>query len=144
MAKYDVEDCFLNTSRDEVVAAVIFWLEATPRRTRQQAYFAISKDCKAADHRGRSYSLHFWELSALLMLAVVGWELEETSCFEALGDGDYLVLQRRKGLPSFDICLPASCLWRCLGNTSLDKPFKWTCNGKEPEQLLCDVSSLAL
>ena len=99
IAEYDVEDCFLNTSRDEVVRAVQYWLSAVPRRTRQQAWFAISKDCKAADHRGRSSSLHFWELSSALVLSVVKWELDENSCFEAIGRSEWLVLQQRKGLP---------------------------------------------
>ena len=82
-SEFDVEDCFLNMPRAEVVGAVESWLEVVPRRTRGQLYFAISTDHTAADHVGRSSSAHFWEVSATQLLAIIRWELGSDDDFEA-------------------------------------------------------------
>ena len=99
VSEFDVEDCFLNTPREEVVGAVEFWLLVVPRRTRGQLYFAISKDHKAADHVGRSSSVHFWELSAGQLLAIIKWELGSNDDFEAVADNKIVVFKQHRGLP---------------------------------------------
>ena len=99
VAEFDVEDCFLNTPRDEVLQAVDFWLQSLPRRTRGKLYFSISKDNKAADRMGRSYSADYWELSSELLVAVVRWELTENADFEAISSGCPVVFRQHLGLP---------------------------------------------
>ena len=99
VAEFDVEDCFLNTPRDEVLQAVDFWLQLLPRRTRGKLYFSISKDNKAADRMGRSYSADFWEISSDLLAAVVRWELTMNADFEAISNGRCVVFKQHRGLP---------------------------------------------
>ena len=41
--EYDVADCFLNTSREAVLAALAFWLTTTQQRSRRWPAFSISK-----------------------------------------------------------------------------------------------------
>ena len=100
LIEYDVEDCFLNTSRPLVLPALQFWLTYPFARRRAVRFFAISKDNKNEDYIGRPCSLHYWELSAAVVVAVVQWELEHKSLFEVVGcDGNFVVLQQDKGLP---------------------------------------------
>ena len=99
VAEFDAEDCFVNTPRDEVLQAVKFWLEALPRRTRGKLYFSISKDNKAADRMGRSFSADYWEIPAALLVAVVCWELTMNADFEAVSDGRPVVFKQHRGLP---------------------------------------------
>jgi hypothetical protein len=98
--EYDVADCFLNTPREAVLGAIRFWLGATQQRTRRQPCFAISKDGKAGDHRGRPSSVHYWCLTAEQLLSACEWDLANNDCFEAQAlDGQTVVLQQREGLP---------------------------------------------
>ena len=100
MAEFDVEDCFLNTPRALVMPALHFWLSFHFRNRRSTKYFAVSKDNKAEDYVGRPCSLHYWEVSAAMLIAVVEWELAHNSLFEVVGvDGVPVVLQQDKGLP---------------------------------------------
>ena len=100
LVKYDVEDCFLNTPRGLVLPALDFWLNYDFKRRRAVRYFAISKDGKSEDFIGRPCSMHYWEVSAEVVRAVVLWELDNNSLFETIGpDGKMLVLQQDKGLP---------------------------------------------
>ena len=80
-AEFDVEDCFLNTPRQLVLDALDFWLQFSASRTRQQPWFAISKDGKQADHQGRPCSMHYWELSTTQSRALVVWEMEHHATF---------------------------------------------------------------
>ena len=97
--EYDVEDCFLNTPRSLVLPALQFWLSYPFKRRRVVQFFAISKDSKSDDYIGRPCSLHYWEVSAAVVLAVVQWELQNNSLFEVTGSiGETIVLQN-KGLP---------------------------------------------
>jgi len=98
--EYDVADCFLNTPRKAVLAAVRFWLETTQRCSRRQPAFAISKDGKAGDHRGRPSSVHYWEITAEQLLAACEWDLAHSDAFEAQSvAGDVVVLRQWQGLP---------------------------------------------
>ena len=99
VAEFDVEDCFLNSPREEALGAVEFWLHRIPRRMRGQLSFAISKDGKAADHIGKSFSPHFWDLPANVVLAVVAWELEHNADFEAIAADCAVVFKQHRGLP---------------------------------------------
>ena len=92
-------DCFLNTPRDAVLAAVEFWLRQTQGRLRTQPCFAISKDGKAGDHRGRPASIHYWSITAEQLLSACAWDLNNNDFFEAQAEADVVVLQQRKGLP---------------------------------------------
>ena len=85
MAEFDVEDCFLNTPRALVMPALHFWLSFHFRNRRSTKYFAVSKDNKAEDYVGRPCSLHYWEVSAPMLIAVVEWELAHNSLFEVWG-----------------------------------------------------------
>jgi hypothetical protein len=98
-AEFDVEDCFLNTPRDMVLAALDFWMQFSLSRTRQQPWFSLSKDGKGADHRGRSCSVHFWELSATQLRSVVLWELEHNAEFQVVGESGRLSLEQHRSLP---------------------------------------------
>ena len=99
-AESDVEDCFLNTPRELVLKALDFWMHFQFSRTRQQPFFAISKDSKKEDHRGRPCATHYWELSASEVVALVEWELRENSTFAVVGcSGARVVLQQHCGLP---------------------------------------------
>ena len=97
--EYDVADCFLNTPREAVLEAVGYWLQTTQRCTRRQPAFAISKDGKAGDHRGRPSSIHYWEITAVQLLAACAWDLEFDDLFEAQAGAGVTVLRQRKGLP---------------------------------------------
>ena len=67
--------------------ALDFWLEFASGRTRQRPYFAISKDGKQGDYRGRPCSPHYEEL-------------EENAEFVALdSDGNKVRLKQSGGLP---------------------------------------------
>ena len=49
---------------------------------------------------GRPCSMHYWEVSAAVVTAVVQWELQRNSLFEVIGDnGAMRVLEQTKGLP---------------------------------------------
>ena len=97
--EYDVEDCFLNTPRDLVLPALRYWL-SYPFGRRAVRFFAISKDGKSEDYIGRPCSLHYWEVSAAVVMAVVEWELQRISLFEVVGgNGAMIVLEQTKGLP---------------------------------------------
>ena len=98
-AEFDVEDCFLNTPREMVLQAFEFWVGLSLSRTRQQPWFALAKDGKAADHRGRSCSLHYWELSAQQLRSLVVWELECNASFQVVSEAGRLALEQRRGLP---------------------------------------------
>ena len=97
--EYDVADCFLNTPREAVLEAVGYWLRTTQRCSRRQPCFAISKDGKAGDHRGRPSSIHYWEITAVQLLAACAWDLQHDDLFEAQAGAGVQVLQQRKGLP---------------------------------------------
>jgi hypothetical protein len=97
--EYDVADCFLNTPREAVQEAVGYWLQFTQRCTRRQPSFAISKDGKAGDHRGRPSSIHYWEITAVQLLAACAWDLQHDDLFEAQAGAGVKVLRQRKGLP---------------------------------------------
>ena len=100
LLEYDVADCFLNTPREAVLAAVDFWLARTQGRTRRKPEFAISKDGKAGDHRGHPSSVHYWVITSKELLDACRWDLNSNSDFEATNeDGDTVVLGQRKGLP---------------------------------------------
>ena len=81
--------------------ALQFWLNYPFQRRRPCHFYAISKDHKKGDHRGRPASVHYWELSAELILAVVQWELLHNNIFEVLSsDGNAKVqLLQTHGLP---------------------------------------------
>jgi hypothetical protein len=99
-AEFDVEDCFLNTPRQLVLQALDYWLNFCSSRTRQQPWFAISKDGKHADHRGRPCSLHYWELSVTQLRALVVWEMDNNASFKvAAEDGRVQALEQHRGLP---------------------------------------------
>ena len=99
-AEFDVEDCFLNTPRELVLKALNFWMRFQFSRTRQQPFFAISKDSKKEDHRGRPCAMHYWELSAEEIVDIVEWELRENSTFTVVdAAGERVVLQQHRGLP---------------------------------------------
>ena len=68
VAEFDVQDCFMNTPRDEVPQAVDFRLEALPRRTRGKLYFSMSKDSKAADRMGPHFLLTIGKSQLLCLL----------------------------------------------------------------------------
>jgi len=99
MEEYDVSDCFLNTPREAVMAAVDYWLQTTQRCSRRQPCFAISKDGKAGDHRGCPSSIHYWKITAEQLLAACAWELENNDLFEAQAGASVVVLQQVRGLP---------------------------------------------
>ena len=100
MAEFDVKDCFLNTPRALVMPALRFWLSFRFHNRRSTKYFAISKDNNAEDYVGRPCSIHYWEVSATMLMTVVEWELANNSLFEVVGvDGVPVVLQQDKGLP---------------------------------------------
>jgi hypothetical protein len=101
---YDVADCFLNTPREAVIAALSCWLTTTQKRTRRQPAFAIAKDGKAGDHRGRPASIHYWTITTEQLVAACVWDLENNGAFEAQnvgaeGEDEDVVLVQRKGLP---------------------------------------------
>ena len=98
--EYDVNDCFLNTPRSEVLNSARFWIATTSENSRRQPCFAISKDGKKGDHRGRPSSVHYWEITCEQLLLAFEWELTRNDTFEAQsGDGSAVVVQQRKGLP---------------------------------------------
>ena len=99
-AEFDVEDCFLNTPRQMVLQALDFWLGFNSSRTRQQPWFAISKDGKQADYRGRPCSPHYWELSTTQLRALVVWEMECNASFKvATESAAGQALTQYRGLP---------------------------------------------
>ena len=87
----------LNTPREMAVEALKFWLTYQFTRMRQQPFFAISKDSKKKDHRGRPCAEHYREMSVETRVALVEWELKEYATFGVLGN------------------IPASCLLHCKG-----------------------------
>ena len=98
MAEFDVEDCFLNTPGTLVIPVLQFWLVFQFRNRRGTRYFAISKDGKALNSVGRPCSLHFWEVSSVMVLAIAEWELSQNSLFEVVEErGQMIVLQQGKG-----------------------------------------------
>ena len=98
--EYDVNDCFLNTPRNEVLDAARFWIAVSSAQTRRQPCFAISKDDKKGDHRGRPSSVHYWEITCEQLLLAFEWELTCNDTFEVQSsDGGVVVVQQRKGLP---------------------------------------------
>lgn len=98
--EYDVADCFLNTPREQVLKALNFWLARTAGRTRGLPWFAISKDSKKGDYRGKPCNSHYWAISAEQLVAACTWDLVHNSEFEAQDDnGNVVVLEQRRGLP---------------------------------------------
>ena len=98
--EYDVNDCFLNTPRHEVLLSARFWVAETGKLSRKQQCFAIAKDGKKGDHRGRPSSVHYWQITSEQLLLGFEWELHCNDCFEVQADeGSTVVLQQRKGLP---------------------------------------------
>jgi hypothetical protein len=98
--EFDVADCFLNTPRTEVLAAVEFWATLLQARSRRQPYFAISKDSKRGDHWGRPACVHYWAIPLQHVLQCCQWELEHNASFEAVTPaGNKVVLQQQLGLP---------------------------------------------
>ena len=98
--EYDVEDCFLNTPQAKVRPAVEYWLASLRATGRRASAFAISKDCRKLDRVGASSSLHFWDLSFDVVLAVIDWEITSNLDFVVQGlDGTPVALLQHKGLP---------------------------------------------
>ena len=96
----DVSDCFLNTPREAVLAAVVFWLQLSQGRTRRQPCFAISKDGKAGDHRGKPSPCHYYAITAEQLLAVCKWDLEYNDEFDVqVGSETNVVVRQHRGLP---------------------------------------------
>lgn len=97
--EFDVEDCFLNTPKDEVELAVKFWLDKVRKRGRD-VQFAISKDGKNGDHMGWTDSPHHWRISGEELLAVVSWEMEHGREFVRCdGSGGMVMMMQVKGVP---------------------------------------------
>ena len=65
---------FLNTPQAKVRPAVEFWLASLRATSRRASSFAISKDSRKLDRVGASCSLHFWDFTFELVLAVIDWE----------------------------------------------------------------------
>ena len=107
----DVADCFLNTPREAVLAAVEYWLHKTQQCTRAQPCFTICKDGKAGDHRGRPASIHFWSDAAEQLFAACVRDLNNNDLSEAQAGADWVVLRRRKGFS--------------IGGTSLLRMWSW-------------------
>ena len=84
-----------------MLAALTFWITTTQQRSRRQPAFAISKDGKAGDHRGRPACVHYWTITAEQLLAACAWDLQNNGYFEAqsLEADEEVVLVQRKGLP---------------------------------------------
>ena len=83
-----------------MLGSAAFWIDATAQRTRKQPSFAISKDNKKGDHRGRPSSIHYREITCKQLLLAVEWELTFNDTFEVQdGAGGVVVVQQRKGLP---------------------------------------------
>ena len=100
LEEFDVSDCFLNTPRGSVLAAVKFWMVTTQSRTRRQPCFGISKDGKAGGHRGRPPVMHYWVITAEQIMSVCQWDLENNDTFEiAALDNTAVVVGQRQGLP---------------------------------------------
>ena len=101
IVEYDGEDCFLNTPRHLVLPALQFlWLSCLFRRRRGIRFFAISKDGKNEDYIGHPCSMHYWEVGAAVVMAVVQWEEQHNSLSEVIGgNGAMRVLEQTKGLP---------------------------------------------
>jgi hypothetical protein len=99
VTKFDVTDCFLNTSRAAAIPAVEFWIQHLRRRG--PLFFSVSKDSARADYLGHSFSPHFWCFSSAELLAVVEWELSHNDLLECCsGVADRpLVLKQVAGLP---------------------------------------------
>ena len=99
--EYDGEDCFLNTPRHLVLPDLQFlWLSCLFRRRRGIRFFAISKDGKNEDYIGHPCSMHYWEVGAAVVMAVVQWEEQHNSLSEVIGgNGAMRVLEQTKGLP---------------------------------------------
>ena len=98
--EYDVADCFLNTPRGAVLAAVEFWMFTTRQRLRRQPCFAIAKDGKAGDHRGQPSSAHYWSITAKQLLEACTWDLECNDAFEVQTiDSKNIVVGQHRGLP---------------------------------------------
>ena len=98
--EYDVNDCFLNTPpRHEVLGCSRFWIDATAAHSRRQPCFALSKDGKKGDHRGRPCSVHYWEITCEQLMLAFEWELEHNNTFQVQSGDGVVVLQQRKGLP---------------------------------------------
>ena len=78
-----------------MLPALLFWLNRPLARRRPSKLFAISKDGKCDDYIDRPCSLHYWERSAAVLVA-----LQHNSLFEVVGSGGSLVVvQQDKGLP---------------------------------------------
>ena len=101
--EYDVNDCFLRTPRHEVLDSACFWIDVTAAHSRKQPCFAIAKDGKKGDHRGRPSSVHYWEITCEQLLLVFAWEMDHNNTCASwqvqAGNGDVIVVQQRKGLP---------------------------------------------
>ena len=98
--EYDVEDCFLNTPQQRVRPAAEYWIAVLQQTRRRALSFAISKDSRKLDRLGPSFSLHFWELSVDVVLAVIDWEVSINLDFTVQSNnGDIVALQQHKGLP---------------------------------------------
>ena len=84
-----------------MLAALTFWITTMQQRSRRQPVFAISKDNKAGDHRGRPACVHYWTITAEQLLAACAWDLQNNGYFEAQGleADEEIVLVQRKGLP---------------------------------------------
>ena len=75
-------------------------IDVTARQSRRRPCFAIAKDGKKGDHRGRPASLHYWEITCEQLLLAFEWHLNNNDTFEVQkGDGTLAVVQQCKGLP---------------------------------------------
>jgi hypothetical protein len=99
LEEFDVEDCFLNTPKEEVFMAVEYWLSRVRKRGRDVS-FAIAKDGKDGDHLGWTDSPHHWRISGEELLAVVNWELEQGRDFvRSSGHSEMVEMSQVKGVP---------------------------------------------
>ena len=72
-----------------------FWIDVTALRSRRQPCFAIAKDGKKGDHRGRPASVHYWTITAEQLLLAFEWDLNNNDTFEVQDNNG----KQRKGLP---------------------------------------------
>ena len=96
VAEFDVEDCFLNTPRDEVLQMVDFCRSCYLAVRAASCTFRSARTTKlpTAYRMRRSYSTD-WDVSSDLIAAIVRWEFTE----KAVSNGRLVVLMPHRGLP---------------------------------------------
>ena len=74
-------------------------VRTTQRCSRRQQCFAISKNGKAGDHRGRQSSVYHCEITAVQQLAACAWDVTHDDLFDAHAWAGVQVLQQLNSLP---------------------------------------------